>query len=183
MRLDPVDERILAILQEDGRRTYAEIASMVGLTAPSAHERVKKLEAKGIIRGYSASVDPQQAGFGVLAFTLVAQDAYSDWDSVTSRFRAMPEVVECHHVAGDEDFVLKIRARDTGHLERVLREIQASGHVRSTRTMVVLSTPLEGRGLPLGGNGSLRQAEPGNHRGRSGSDAAREGPSAAPGQD
>jgi Lrp/AsnC family leucine-responsive transcriptional regulator len=67
-----MDERILAILQEDGRRTYAEIASLVGLTAPSAHDRVKKLEARGTIRGYSASVDPQQAGFGVLAFVLVA---------------------------------------------------------------------------------------------------------------
>ena len=167
-RLDPMDERILAILQEDGRRTYAEIASLVGLTAPSAHDRVKKLEARGTIRGYSASVDPQQAGFGVLAFVLVTQEVYSDWDSVASRFRTMPEVVECHHVAGDEDFVLKIRARDTGHLERVLREIQLSGHVRSSRTMVVLSSPLEGRGLPIGSDTPLPNVRAAHHRARLG---------------
>jgi Lrp/AsnC family leucine-responsive transcriptional regulator len=171
-RLDPVDARILTILQEDGRRTYAEIASLVGLTAPSAHERVKKLEAKGIIRGYSASLDAEQAGFGVLAYTLVAQDSYSHWDSVTSRFRTMPEVVECHHVAGDEDFILKIRARDTSHLERVLRDIQASGHVRSTRTMVVLSTPIEGRGVPLDSEMPATQPRAANHRSREGGEAA-----------
>jgi Lrp/AsnC family leucine-responsive transcriptional regulator len=167
-RLDPMDERILAILQEDGRRTYAEIASLVGLTAPSAHERVKKLEARGTILGYAASVDAHQAGFGVLAFVLVAQEVYSDWASVTSRFRTMPEVVECHHVAGDEDFVLKVRARDTGHLERILREIQLSGHVRSLRTIVVLSSPLEGRGLPIGLDTPLPNVRAANHRARLG---------------
>ena len=180
-RLDPVDARIVAILQEDGRRTYAEIASLVGLTAPSAHERVKKLEAKGIIRGYSASVDAGQAGFGVLAYTLVAQDSYSHWDSVVSRLSTMPEVVECHHVSGDEDFLLKIRARDTRHLETVLRDIQMSGHVRSTRTMVVLSSPIEGRGVPLDPDASALSPRVANHRNRAaGNGAAAPAESAQP---
>jgi Lrp/AsnC family transcriptional regulator, leucine-responsive regulatory protein len=148
-RLDPVDERILAILQRDGRRTYAEIAMMVGLTAPSTHERVKKLEARGVIRGYAADVDPPAAGFGVLAFILVTQSSVASWDEMGAYFHSIPEVVECHHVAGEEDFLLKVRARDTLDLERVLRAVQLGGHVASTRTMVVLSSSLEGRGVPL----------------------------------
>ncbi len=148
-RLDQTDRRILAFLQQEGRRTYAEIGAHVGLSAPSVHERVKKLEARGVIAGYAARVDATLAGYGVLAFVLVIQDAHADWDIVSEYFRSLPEIVECHHVAGEEDFLLKIRARDTLHLERVLRAVQAGGRVASTRTMVVLSTPFEHRGVPM----------------------------------
>jgi Lrp/AsnC family transcriptional regulator, leucine-responsive regulatory protein len=168
-RLDPVDERIVAILQQDGRRTYAEIAALVGLTPPSAHDRVKKLEARGVIRGYEAQVDPVAAGFQVLAFVLVVQDSHADWDAIGAHFRSIAEIVECHHVAGEEDFLLKVRARDTLDLERVLRAVASGGQVRSTRTMVALSSSFEGRGVPLsagpvqtparGQNGRIRAAE------------------------
>jgi Lrp/AsnC family transcriptional regulator, leucine-responsive regulatory protein len=148
-RLDPVDERILAILQRDGRRTYAEIAALVGLTPPSAHDRVKKLEARGVIRGYEAQVDPSAAGYQVLAFVLVVQDQHAEWDAVSAHFRSIAEIVECHHIAGEEDFLLKVRARDTRDLERVLHAVVGGGHVGSVRTMVVLSSPFEGRTVPL----------------------------------
>ena len=149
VRLDHTDRRILAVLQQEGRRTYAEIGARVGLSAPSVHERVKKLESRGVITGYAAQVDAPLSGYGVLAFVLVIQDSHADWDIVSEYFRSLPEIIECHHVAGEEDFLLKIRARDTLHLERVLRAVQAGGRVDSTRTMVVLSTPFENRGVPM----------------------------------
>jgi Lrp/AsnC family leucine-responsive transcriptional regulator len=162
-RLDRLDLQILGILQLHGRRTYAEIAAEVGLSAPSVHERVKKLEARKVIRGYRGQVDAPLMGYGVLAFVLVIQDSHADWDALGRAFRAIPEVVECHHVAGEEDFVLKVRARDTLHLERVLRAVQADGQVDSTRTMVVLSSPFEDRGVPVAAEdeaGTIRHDSP-----------------------
>ncbi|OGN88073.1 MAG: hypothetical protein A2X23_06005 [Chloroflexi bacterium GWC2_73_18] len=146
--MDRTDLAILRILQRDGRRTYAEIGGEIGLTAPSVHDRVKKLEARGAIRGYSAVVDPTALGYGVLAFISVIQDAHADWDQLLADFAAIREIEECHHIAGEEDYLLKVRARDTGDLARVLRTITASPRVRSTRTAVVFSSPFEGRPMP-----------------------------------
>jgi Lrp/AsnC family transcriptional regulator, leucine-responsive regulatory protein len=175
-RLDPVDERILAILQRDGRRTYAEIAALVGLTPPSAHDRVKKLEARGVIRGYEAQVDPSAAGYQVLAFVLVVQDQHAEWDAVSGHFRSIAEIVECHHIAGEDDFLLKVRARDTRDLERVLHAVVGGGHVGSIRTMVVLSSPFEGRTVPL-------SAGPVQGHGRAQNGRIRSGPGAGEGRD
>ena len=147
--IDRVDRRILAALQADGRRTFAEIGADVALSAPSVHERIKKLEARGIIRGYGAVVDADLVGLGVLAFVAVIQDSRADWAALARHFRAIPEILECHHVAGEEDFLLKVSARDTGHLERVLNDIQATDQVDSTRTTVVLSSAFSGRPLPV----------------------------------
>jgi Lrp/AsnC family transcriptional regulator, leucine-responsive regulatory protein len=148
-RLDALDRRLLAILQADGRRTFAEIAAEVGLSAPSVHERIKKLESRGTIRGYGAMVDADQVGLGILAFVAVIQDSRADWAELARHFGAIPEILECHHVAGEEDFLLKVRARDTGHLERVLNAVQATDQVDSTRTTIVLSSAFSGRPLPV----------------------------------
>lgn len=147
--LDALDRRILDLLQEDGRKTFAEIGAVVGLSAPSAHQRVKKLESRGAIRRYTALLNPDVSGYGVLAFILVIQAAHADWDELNRAFAAIPEITECHHVAGEEDYLLKVRARDTLDLERVLRAVSADRHVDATRTMVVLSSAFEDRGLPL----------------------------------
>ena len=120
-KISPVDARILDILQRDGRRSYAEIGAEIGMTGPSAHERVKKLEARGILRGYMAQVDPAAVGLGVLAFMWVTQAPGSVADDITDDFAAIPEVEACHGVAGAADYLLKIRAADTAHLERVVR--------------------------------------------------------------
>jgi len=148
-KVDPTDARILDILQRDGRRSYAEIGAEVGMSGPSAHERVKKLEARGIVRGYMAQVDPTAVDLGVLAFMWVTQAPGSIADDITEDFAAIPEVEACHRIAGEGDYLLKIRASDTADLERVVRRVQTTRHVYRTETDIVFSTPFERRPLPI----------------------------------
>jgi Lrp/AsnC family leucine-responsive transcriptional regulator len=148
-KMDPIDARILDILQGDGRRSYQEIGAEVGMSGPSAHERVKKLEARGILRGYMAQVDPAAVGLGVLAFMWVTQAPGSIADDITDAFAAMSEVEACHRIAGEGDYLLKIRASDTADLERVVRRVQTTRHVYRTETDIVFSTPFERRPLPI----------------------------------
>lgn len=143
------DARILEILQRDGRRPYAEVGAAVGISGPSAYERIKKLEARGIIRGYAAQVDPRMVGLGILAFTWITQAPGTMAADLTGDFAAIPEIEECHHVAGEADYLLKIRARDTRDLERVLHALQTTRHVFTTETDVVFSTAFERRPFRL----------------------------------
>jgi Lrp/AsnC family leucine-responsive transcriptional regulator len=149
VRLSETDARLLAMLQGDGRRSYADLAADLGMSAPSVHERVKKLEAKGIIRGYAAEVDPGMVGLGVLAFTWVTQAPGTITADLMPQFAAIPEIEECHHIAGQADYILKIRAVDMEHLGRVVRLVQTTNHVFSTETDVVFTTGFEGRPLPI----------------------------------
>lgn len=148
-RVDDVDARILELLQRDGRESYAEVGQAVGMSGPSAHERVKKLEARGIIRGYSAIVDPTTLGFGVLAFIFIKQVPGTIATDLTANFVDIDEIEECHHIAGEADYLLKVRATDTRHLETVLHEIQQVPHVFTTETQVVFSSAFERRPLRL----------------------------------
>jgi len=149
VKLSDTDARLLDILQVDGRRSYADLATDLGMAGPSAHERVKKLEARGVIRGYSADVDPSALGLGVLAFTWVTQAPGSVAVDLTPAFAAIPEVEECHHIAGEADYLLKSRATDMEHLGHVVRRIQTTENVFATETDVVFSTGFEGRPLPV----------------------------------
>ena len=148
-RLSPNDARILDILQRDGRRPYAEIGAEVGMSGPSAHERVKKLETRGVIRGYAAIVDPEAVGLGILAFSWITQAPGTSTIDLTDDFAAIPEIEECHHIAGEADYLVKVRARDTRDLERVLRIVQATRNVFATETAVVFSSGFERRAVPL----------------------------------
>jgi Lrp/AsnC family leucine-responsive transcriptional regulator len=148
-KINRTDARILDILQRDGRRSYAEIGAEVGMSGPSAHERVKKLEARGVLRGYMAQVDPAAVGLGVLAFMWVTQAPGSIADDITDAFAEIPEVEACHRIAGEGDYLLKIRASDTADLERVVRRVQTTRHVYRTETDIVFSTPFERRPLPI----------------------------------
>jgi Lrp/AsnC family leucine-responsive transcriptional regulator len=154
-RIDETDARILELLQRDGRESYAEVGQAVGMSGPSAHERVKKLEARGVIRGYSALVDPTLLGYGVLAFIFIKQVPGTIATDMTGDFVAIDEIEECHHLAGEADYLLKVRATDTRHLERVLHSIQQVGHVFNTETQVVFSSAFERRPLHL-----AREPEP-----------------------
>jgi Lrp/AsnC family transcriptional regulator, leucine-responsive regulatory protein len=147
--VDRIDARLLDRLQVDGRRPYAELGAEVGISGPSAHERVKKLESRGVIRGYTASVDPTAAGFSVLAFTWLTQAPGSAGADLTGAFETIPEIEECHHLAGEADYLLKIRARDTRHLEAILARLQGTPSVFTTETDVVLSSAFERRPLRL----------------------------------
>lgn len=148
--LSDVDARLVQILQEDGRRSYADLGTDLGMAGPSAHERVKKLEARGVIRGYAANVNPAALGLTVLAFTWVTQAPGTIATDLTSDFAAIPEIEECHHIAGEADYILKIRARDMDHLGTVVRRVQTTRHVFTTETDVVFTTGFEGRPLPTG---------------------------------
>jgi Lrp/AsnC family leucine-responsive transcriptional regulator len=148
-KIDPIDAQILDLLQRDGRRSFADIGAEVGMSGPSAHERVKKLEARGILQGTMARVDPVAAGLDVLAFMWVTQAPGSIADDITDEFALIPEVEACHRLAGDADYLLKIRARDTADLEQTVRRIQTTRHVYRTETDVVFSTAFERRPLPI----------------------------------
>lgn len=145
LKLDRIDAELLRLLQEDGRRPYAELGAAVGISGPAAHERVKKLETRGVISGYGARVAAPAVGLGVLAFTWVTQAPGTIATDLTGDFAAIDEIEECHHIAGEADYLLKIRARDTLDLERVVRAVQSTRHVFSIETDVVFSTAFERR--------------------------------------
>ena len=146
-RISPNDARILEVLQRDGRRPYADLGTDVGMSGPSAHERVKKLEAMGVIRGYAAVVDPTALGYDILAFSWITQAPGTTSHDLTDAFAAIPEIEECHHITGEADYLIKVRARDTRDLERVLRRVQATPNVFQTETDVVFSSGFERRPL------------------------------------
>ena len=146
-RLSTNDARILEILQRDGRRPYADLGAQVGMSGPSAHERVKKLEARGVIQGYAAIVDPVAIGYDILAFSWITQAPGTASSDLTDAFASIPEIEECHHITGEADYLIKVRARDTRDLERVLRAVQATPNVFQTETDVVFSSGFERRPL------------------------------------
>ncbi len=155
--LDRIDLRLLELLQADGRRPYAELGTEVGISGPSAHERVKKLEARRIIEGYTAVVDPDALGYGVLAFTWLTRAPGTGAHDLTADFAGIPEIEECHHIAGEADYLLKIRVRDTLDLERIIHRLQINPNVFSTETDVVLSSAFERR--PVRASGSQAETD------------------------
>lgn len=148
-QLDRIDAQLLELLQEDGRRSYSDLGAAVGISGPAAHERVKKLEARGVIAGYMARVSPAAVGLALLAFTWVTQSPGTIATDLTDDFAAIPEIEACHHITGEADYLLKIRARDTRDLERVIRAVQTTRHVFTTETDVAFSTSFERRPLRL----------------------------------
>ena len=146
-RMSTNDAKILEVLQRDGRRAYADLGADVGMSGPSAHERVKKLEARRVITGYAAIVDPRAIGYDILAFTWVTQAPGTVVHDLTDAFAAIPEIEECHHITGEADYLIKVRARDTRDLERVLRLVQSTQDVFQTETDVVFSSGFERRPL------------------------------------
>jgi Lrp/AsnC family transcriptional regulator, leucine-responsive regulatory protein len=148
--LDSIDRQIVALLQENARTTQAEIARAVGLAPSAVLERIRKLEARGVVREYVAVLDPRALDQRLLAFVAVRTTDRPGEVRVSDMLKAIPEVLEAHQVAGDDCLLLKIRARDPEHLSRILREqIGSVNGVRSTRTTIVLETLKESARLPL----------------------------------
>jgi Lrp/AsnC family leucine-responsive transcriptional regulator len=142
--LDDQDLAILQALQEDARGTFADIGRRAGLSTSSVHERVKKLEVAGVIRGYRAVVDPEALGLYVTALVSVTPLDPTQTDDVPDRVKELPEIEACHSVAGQESYILKVRVRTTGGLEEFLQRLREKAQVQ-TRTTIVLSTPFEHR--------------------------------------
>ena len=148
--IDPLDLRILEILQTNARETQADIARDIGLAPSAVLERVRKLESRGIIRGYAALVDPKAVDLPMLAYVAVRSDETGSDDRVAQVLAKIPEVLEVHHVAGDDCYLIKVRARDAEQLGVLLRTRFARIRgVRSTRTTIVLETVKETPRLPV----------------------------------
>jgi Lrp/AsnC family leucine-responsive transcriptional regulator len=147
--LDHIDLKILYILQNDGRRRLADIADEVDLSAPAVMERVKKLEAGGVIRGYQALLDGKKVGKDITAFIGVSVGNQRDIDKFAAQMMRHADVLECHHVTGDESFILKVKAANTGALEKLLGIIRSVEGVTRTVTKIVLSTAKEGLTLEI----------------------------------
>ena len=145
--IHPKDWELLAILQTEGKATYADLARRVGLSQTAVHERVKKLEARGLIRGYAAMVDPAALGLPVTAFVFVEQLPRPE-DDLPTRFAELEAVVACHSIAGDEAFLLKVRVADTVELERVIGQVRTVPGVGRCRCVVGLTTFFEARAVP-----------------------------------
>ena len=149
--VDAVDLRILEILQTNARETQADIARDVGLAPSAVLERVRKLEARGVIRGYSALIDPRALALPLLAFVSVRSDEVGREDRVAHTLAEIREVLEVHHVAGEDCYLVKVRARDAEDLGLLLRtRIGRIPGVRSTRTTIVLETVKETPRLHIG---------------------------------
>ena len=146
--LDERDLEIVTALREDARATYADIAARVGLSASSVHERVRKLEASGVITAYRAVVDPEAMGLFVTALVAVTPLDPQQPDDLPHRLLDLPEVEDCLSVAGEANYILKVRTRSTNHLEELIRRLREKAGV-STRTTIVLSIPFEGRPVSL----------------------------------
>ena len=142
--LDRRDVAILEALQDEARSTFTEIGKRVGLAPSSVHERVRKLEQAGVIKGYRAELDPASLGLFVTALVSVTPLDPRQPDDLPDRILEFREVEDCHSVAGEENYVLKVRTRTTGDLEEFLRRLREKAGVR-TRTTVVLSIPFEHR--------------------------------------
>ena len=137
--MDAVDRQILALLVEDGRRTYDDIAGRVSLSGPSVKRRVDRLLAAGILRGFSAVVDPMALGSRTEALVELFYAPGTLLDEVTRRLSRHPEVVEAWSVTGDADAIARVRALDNADLERLIMELQRDGLVERTRSQVVMS--------------------------------------------
>ena len=142
--MDTIDLKVISKLMMNGRMTWAELASCLGLSSPATAERVHRLEEQGVIKGFTALVEPEAVGCGLTAFVAVTLERPEHRNSFLQRITEMGEVQECHHVAGEDDYILKVRCRGTRDLERVVSdEIKSMPGVVRTRTSIVMSTHKE----------------------------------------
>jgi Lrp/AsnC family transcriptional regulator, leucine-responsive regulatory protein len=150
--INGIDQEIVRILQENARTSNAEIARQLGMAPSAILERIRKLEERGVIRGYSALVDPEALGLGVTAFVFVRSSERGGASSTSARLAELPEVQEIHHVAGEDCFLLKVRIPSTRALGTLLNESFGSiESIVSTRSTIVMDTVKETPKLPIAG--------------------------------
>ncbi|MGY1739711.1 MULTISPECIES: Lrp/AsnC family transcriptional regulator [unclassified Blastococcus] len=139
-----VDRALLAALARDGRASYTDLAERVGLSVSAVHQRVRRLEQRGLITGYRATLDASALGLGLTAFVAITPIDVARAEEAPGNLAHLAAIEACHSVAGEESYVLKVRVASTEALEDLLREIRSQANV-STRTTVVLSTVFEDR--------------------------------------
>jgi len=144
--VEEIDRRIVGLLARDGRMSFTDLGKATGLSTSAVHQRVRRLEERGVIRGYAAVVDAEAVELPLTAFISIRPIDPSAPDDAPERLRGMPEIEACHSVAGEESYILKVRVRAPSDLESLLARIRAEAGV-TTRTTIVLSTPFEQRPL------------------------------------
>ena len=142
--VEEIDRAIVKALTLDGRLSYTDLAERVGLSVSAAHQRVRRLEQRGVLKGYSARVDYTALELPLTAFVAIRPLDPSQADDAPDRLANLPEIEACYSVAGDDHYLLLVRVRGPQDLERLLQDIRSAANV-STRTTVVLSTAYEGR--------------------------------------
>ncbi len=148
--LDAIDRAILGHLQQNARISNADIARQLDMAPSAILDRIRKLEQKGVIQGYTIRIDPRTVGLGLTAFILVRTEERVGSGAIGEALARLPEVLEHHHVAGEDCYLVKVRVADTEALSRLLRDkVGRLKGVRNTRSTIVLSTAKEGGDLPL----------------------------------
>ena len=148
---DETDRKILEMLQENGRTPYAELGKAVGLSVSSVNERVRKLHERGVIEGVYAGLSPTAVGLDLLAFIFVGWTDPGTEPPFLERVAAEPSIMECHHVTGSWNYLMKVRTRTTRDLEAFLNAVvKAVPGVQRTETLIVMSSAKETSELPLG---------------------------------
>lgn len=147
--LDSVDRRILDLLQRNARMSNVDLARRVGMAPSAVLARVRKLERSKVIAGYETRLNPKALNLGLTCFTFVRAEEPVGATGAGERLAKIPEILEVHHTAGQECYLLKVRVADTDHLARLLKRCGLTPAVRDTRTTIVLTTIKETVGLPL----------------------------------
>jgi Lrp/AsnC family leucine-responsive transcriptional regulator len=142
--VEEIDRKIVSLLARNGRMSFTELARQAGLSVSAVHQRVRRLEQDGVIKGYAAMFNPEDVGLPLTAFVSVKPFDASAPDDLPQRLQHLTAIEACHSVAGDENYILKVRVASPAELEDLLYQIRTQGGV-STRTTVVLSTPYENR--------------------------------------
>jgi Lrp/AsnC family leucine-responsive transcriptional regulator len=142
--MEDLDRSIVVLLSQDGRMSFTDLGKATGLSTSAVHQRVRRLEDRGVIRGYRAVIDHNELGMPLIAFISVTPLDPAAPDDVPDRLRDILAIEACHSVAGEESYILKARVSTPGDLEDLLARVRSSANV-STRTTVVLSTPWEHR--------------------------------------
>lgn len=158
MAVEEIDGAIVAALAADGRLSYTDLADRVGLSVSAVHQRVRRLEQRGVITGYSARLDHEAIGLPLTAFVAIRPLDSAAPDDAPQRLAGLPEIESCYSVAGEDFYLLLVRVTSPGGLERLLQEIRSAANV-TTRTTVVLSTPYENRPPRITSGGSAVPTE------------------------
>ncbi len=140
--MEDLDRRIVDLLATDGRISYTDLGKALGMSTSAVHQRVRRLEQRGVVKGYTAKLDHRALGQQITAFLSITPIDPAAPDDIPDRLREITAIEECHSVAGDENYILKVRVETPTALEDLIAQVRAAAHV-STRTTVVLSTPWE----------------------------------------
>ncbi len=146
--MEETDRRIVSLLCADGRMSFTDLAKETGLSVSAVHQRVRRLQKRGVIKGFTALLDNERIGLPLTAFVSIKPIDPAAPDDAPERLSGLAAIEACHSVAGEESYILKVRVTSPNELEDLLQQIRAAANV-ATRTTVVLSTPWENRRPPL----------------------------------